>query len=101
VTYARLPHIRSLVRVGLLPFRASYGVFASFLRSARAGVRFLSQIACYIASGQRFSGMLETRNSSMPFAEIIFDTCLEIDVSCTIGAVFSRIVRLVLLATLF
>jgi hypothetical protein len=101
VTYARLPYIRSLVSVGLSPFRASYRVFASFLRSARAGVRFLSQTACCIASGQRFFGMLETRKSSVPFSEIIFETCLEMDVSCTIGAVLSRIVRLVLSAILF
>ena len=33
--------------------------------------------------------MLETRKSSVPFSEIIFKTCLEIDVSYIIGAVLS------------
>ena len=45
--------------------------------------------------------MLETVEGSVPFSEMIFETCPEIDVSCTIGAVFSRIVRLVLSATPF
>src|SRR5947207_13365175 len=99
--YTWLPHIHSLVRVGLSPFKASYGVFASFLHSAHAGVQFLSQTACCIASGQRFSGMLEIRKSSVPFSEIIFETCPEIDISCTIGAVLSRIVQLALSVTPF
>lgn len=101
VTYALLPQICSRTRVGLSPLKASYGVFASFLRNARAGVRFLSQTACCIASGQRFSGMLEIRRSSVPFSEMILKICPEMDVSCTMGAALSRMVRLVLSATPF
>jgi hypothetical protein len=51
VIYAWLPYIRSLVRVGLIPLKASYRVFVSFLRRARARVRFLSYIACCMALG--------------------------------------------------
>src|ERR1700761_8631703 len=101
VTYARLPHMHSRDRVGFSPFKASYGVFASFFRNARAGVRFLSQIACCTASGQRFSGILETRMSSVLFSEMILEICPEMEVSCTIGAALSRIVRLALSATPF
>lgn len=101
MTYALLPHIRPRVRVGFSPFNASYGVFTSVFRNARAGVRFFSQTECCIASGQRFSGILDIRRSSVPFSEMILETCPEMDVSCTMGAAVSRMVRLVLSATPF
>src|ERR1700761_6669542 len=101
VTYARLPHMRCRDREGFSPFKASYGVFASFFRNARAGARFLSQTACWTASGQRFSGTLETRISSVLFSEMILEICPEMEVSCIMGAALSRTVRFVRSATPF